>query len=439
MKKKSVIMVFAVTVLVSSLILGQTETICSIYVIKNATIVTVTKGIIEAGTLVIENDKIVAVGKDITVPADAVVIDGTGLFIYPGLIDASTTLGLSEVGSVPATQDGFEIGTYNPHIKAIVAINPHSVHIPISRVNGITSVLVVPSGGAISGQCALINLNGWTSEEMVLKTPAAIGISFPHVPTDEEIKRRSARSSQQTGSGSAKERAEKQIKDLKEVFLKAKRYAARWEHFKKSQQLQTPEKNLMLEALIPVIQKELPVVISVDSEGDIKNAIKFVNELDIKAIFRGVSDGWKVAPILKKNNIAVLVGPVLRSPGSKDPYDARYANAAVLHKAGVKIAFITGSSSDVRSLPYHAGTAAAYGLSREEALKAVTINPAEIFGVADKIGSIEVGKMANVIVSDGDPLEMRTQIKHLFIGGEKIDLKSKHTELYQKFRKRPKR
>ena len=150
-----------------------------------------------------------------------------------------------------------------------------------------------------------------------------------------------------------------------------------------------------------------------------------------------MSEGWKVAPLLKKHSIPVIVGPVLRSPGSKDPYDAIYSNAGILNKAGVKIAFLTRSAADGRNLPYQAGTASAFGLPKEEALKAVTIYPAEILGVADKIGSLETGKLANIIVTDGDPLEMRTQIKHLFIGGEKISLKTKHTELYEKFKNRP--
>ena len=404
------------------------------YYIKNATIVTVTKDTIENGVLIIQGEKISAIGRGISPSANAEEIDANGLFVYPGMIDASSSLGLSEIGAVAATQDGYEMGTYNPHIKVTVAINPHSVHIPITRVNGITSALVVPSGGVISGQCALINLNGWTSDEMVVQTPIAISINFPRMPQENQPWQRETTPQEMK---KAKEKAEKQIKELKEVFAKAKRYAALWEKYSKSSTPPAPGKDLMLEALIPVIKKELPVIISVNAEKDIKNAIKLVKEVDIKAILQGVNDGWKVADLIKKNNLPCLVGPVLRSPGSKDPYDARYANASVLNKAGVKIAFLTRSSSDARSLPYHAGFAAAYGLPKEEALKAVTIYPAEIFGVADKLGSLEVGKLANVILTDGDPLEMKTNLKHLFIAGEKISLKSKHTKLYEKFRKRP--
>lgn len=403
--------------------------------IRNATIVTVTGETIQNGTLVIENGKIAALGTDVAIPMDTEVIDGTGLFVYPGMIDAATSLGLYEVGSVSATVDAYEIGTYLPHVRADVALNPHSVHIPITRVNGITSALVMPGGGIISGQCALINLRGWTPEEMVLKSPVAIGINFPRLPREDERQREQPPATQEKDSG--KERTQKQIKELREVFEKAKRYAEKWDAYTKTPRPPAPDKDLMLEALVPVVKKTLPVIISVNAEQDIKNAVAFVDTLDIKAIFMGVTDGWKVAPLLKQKNIPVLVGPVLSTPGSKDPYDARYANAAVLSKAGVKIAFLTGSAPDVRSLPYHAGTAAAYGLPKEEALKAVTINPAQIFGVADKIGSLEVGKLANVIVTDGDPLQMLTQVKHVFICGEKIPMESKHKELYEKFRSRP--
>jgi imidazolonepropionase-like amidohydrolase len=275
---------------------------------------------------------------------------------------------------------------------------------------------------------------------MVLQSPIGIAVSFPHMQTKEEEER--ARQRQRTPAtgaqtSSAKERTEKAIKNLKEVFQKAGRYAAAWDAYAKSQKPPAPDVDLMLEALVPVAKKELAAIISVNTELDIKNAVAFVKELDIKAIFQGVSEGWKVAPLLAENDIPVLVGPVLRSPGPKDPYDSIYANAGVLNKAGVKIAFLTRSAADGRNLPYQAGTASAFGLPKEEALKAVTIYPAEILGVADKLGSLEAGKLANVIVTDGDPLEMRTQIKHLFIAGEKISLETKHTELYEKFRKRP--
>jgi imidazolonepropionase-like amidohydrolase len=408
------------------------------YAIMHATLITVTGDTIVNGTLLIEGERIAAIGTGIRIPAHCEVIDASGLFIYPGLIDGYSALGLSEVGAVAATQDAYEVGNYNPHIQVKVAINPHSVHIPISRVNGITAAVVAPSGGVISGQCALIQLKGWTWEEMVIDAPVGIAVNFPHMPSkEEEESQRQRTPAPGEKVTSAEERFEKALKDLKEVFQKARRYAAAWDAYKQSEKPTAPDMDLMMEALIPVVQKDLPAIISVNTEQDIKNAVVFIKELNINAIFQGVREGWKVAPLLKEHTIPVIIGPVLRSPDSKDPYDALFANASVMVKAGIKIAFSTSSAADVRNLPYQAGTASAFGLPKAEALKAVTINPAEILGVANKLGSLEVGKLANVIITDGDPLEMRTQIKHLFISGEKISLDTKHTELYEKFRKRP--
>ena len=402
------------------------------YAIQNGTIITVSGDTIANGTLVIHNGRIAEIGGDVATPKTAMIVDASGLFVYPGMIDAATSLGLSEVGAVAATQDVYEMGTFNPHIKAEIAINPHSEHIPVARCNGITAAMVVPGGAIISGQCALINLAGWTIDEMLLQAPVGFIVNFPRMPQDEPRRQPSLRRDLEK----LKRKTLEQIRELEQFVGNAKRYHRLWEKYNQSPQPPAPNVDLALEALAPVVRNEAPLIVNVDQEEDIKNAIEFVKKMELRAIFLGVREGWKVAPQLAENQIPTLVGPVLRSPGSKDPYDAIYANAATLHRAGVKIAIITQSASDVRSLPYHAGTAAAFGLPKAEALKAVTIYPAEILGVADRVGSLDVGKIANVIVTDGDPLEMTTQIKHLFIAGEKIKLESKHTRLYEQFKER---
>lgn len=400
----------------------------------NGTIVPVTSGMIPGGILLMEDETIVAMGPDVAIPEGAEVIDAEGWFVYPGMIDAFGSLGLYEIGSVPATVDDTEMGTYNPHIRASVAINPHSVHIPITRMNGITSQLVAPDGGVISGQCALIHLNGWSHEEMIVKDPAAIRVEFPMMPND----RSRRRGREQPREKATAERTERQIDGLREVFADARRYAEAREAYDRSKEGFPPDRDPVLEALIPVIEKKLPLILSVDWEADIENAVAFVDSMDVLAIFQGVSEGWKTASLLAEHDIPVIVGPVLRSPGERDPYDARYANAGILSRAGVKIAFYVGSAADARSLPYQAGFSAAFGLPKEEALKAVTIYPAEMLGIDDRLGSLEAGKQADVIVTDGDPLEMRTEVKHLFIAGEKVDLTSKHRALFEKFMNRPK-
>lgn len=405
------------------------------YAIVNGTIISVVQDTVHHGTLLIKGGEIADLGDDVSIPSGVEIIDGNGLFVYPGLIDASSILGLYEVGAVTATRDYREMGTYNSHIEAAVALNPNSVHIPITRMNGITTSVITPSGGVICGQCALVQLKGWTPEEMTLKTPVAMAMDFPRMPTKEE-EEKEKEDPPKKGKKSRREEVEEKIKDLKDVFNRAKRYTALKETYRQDSRLPAPEMDLMLEALVPAIKGEIPVIVSVNAEEDIRNAVQFVEMFKLKAIFRGVDDGWKVAPLLAEHEIDVVVGPVFRLPDKWDPYDARFANAGILHRAGVRIAFFTESAASARDLPYHAGMASAFGLPKEEALRAVTVNPVKIFGF-QKIGTLEVGNRADVVVTDGDILELRTQIRHLFIGGEKIDLHTYQTELYEKFSKRP--
>jgi imidazolonepropionase-like amidohydrolase len=407
------------------------------YAIRNARIVTVSGPVIENGTVVIAGGKIAAVGADVSVPSGARVIDGKGLSVYPGMMDADTEIGLTEIGSVAGSVDTNEIGDNNANIHVDVAIRPGSSHIAVTRVNGITSALTAPRGGLIAGQSAIINLDGWTAQEMVLKSPVAMHINWPGAGGGRGFGGEFGPGGQRSLTALRREQ-EKQIENLKEILRDAAAYGDAKDARAKDPSLPKQNVDLKLEALIPVVRGQMPVVINVNLERDIKSAIAFVTEMKLKAIISGGIEAYKVADQLKAKNIPVIVGPVLRVPVQEDdPYDAPFANAALLAKAGVKIAFQTNDSAYSRNLPYHAGMAAAFGLPKEEALKAVTINPAEIFGVGDRLGSIEQGKIANLIVTDGDPLEIRTQIKHVFINGRDIPLTSRHTELYEKYKARP--
>jgi imidazolonepropionase-like amidohydrolase len=230
---------------------------------------------------------------------------------------------------------------------------------------------------------------------------------------------------------------ERQVESLKKILRDAAAYGDAKDARAKDPSLPKQNIDLKLEALIPVVRGQMPVVINANLEREIKSAIAFVGEMKLKAIISGGAEAYRLADQLKARNIPVIVGPVLHMPVREDdPYDAAFP-AGLLWKAGVKIAFQTNDSAYSRNLPYHAGMAAAFGLPKEEALKAVTIYPAEIFGIADRVGSIEQGKIANLIVTDGDPLEIRTQIKHVFINGRDIPLTSRHTELYEKYKARP--
>jgi imidazolonepropionase-like amidohydrolase len=408
------------------------------YAIRNARIVTVTGAVIEKGTVVISNGKITAVGAGVSVPSGAKVIDATGLSVYPGLIDSGTTLGLEEIGSVAGGQDTAEIGDNNANIHVDVAVHPSSSHIPVTRVNGITSALTAPQGGAIAGQSAFINLDGWTWKEMVIKTPVAMHINWPTAGFGGRGGFDFAQFTNPRSLPELRREQDRQIENIKKVLLEAKAYGEAKDARAKDASLPRLDIDLKKEALIAVVRGQVPVVVEVQNARDIKKAVEFADEMKLKIIISGGVEAHKVADLLKAKNIPVIIGPVLRFPVNEDdPYDAPFTNAGLLSKAGVKIAFQTGDSAYSRNLPYHAGMAAAFGLPKEEALKAVTIYPAEIFGVADKVGSIEQGKIANLIVTDGDPLEIVTQVKYLFIAGHLVPLTSKHTELYEKYKARP--
>ncbi len=390
-----------------------------IFLLKDGRVETVYEGLIDADVL-IENGLIKEVAETIDHPG-ATIVDCKGLMIYPGMIDSGTKLGLAEIGAVSLTQDHNEIGEFTPHMQALTAVNPNSVNIPVTRVNGVTSVLAVPSGGRFPGTAALINLHGYTPEQMYAGFKGVV-FNYPSTGKRGRWDRRSAED--------IKKDEAKAKKKLKEFWDKAKLQA---QLAAKGQTKYNPQ----LDALIPIVNKEAPLLIEVNQKSDILSAIAWVNENEVKAIFTGVAEGYRVADSLAKYNIPVITGPILSNPRrSSDHFDAAYSNAGKMQKAGVKVAIRTNETENVRNLPYNAGFAAAYGMGWREAFKAVTIIPAEIFGIDDKYGTIERGKVANVFVSDGDPFETKTQIKHLFIDGWKVPLESRHTLLYEEFLQR---
>jgi len=405
----------------------------AVYAIRNAKIVTVTGATIERGTVLIRDGKIAEVGARVTVPGNAKVIEATGMSVYPGLIDCGTSLGLTEIGSIQETRDTTELGDFNPHMRSIVAVQPHSELIPVSRANGITTAITRPSGRLISGQAALINLDGWTWQEMTVKTPAAMAMEYPRAPRG-----RGAAFLPAEATANVAQLRERQLTALRQKLEDAQAYAKAKEARATDKSLPARPVDHVLEALIPVVKGELPVLMVANSERDIKGAIEIAEKYKLKLIVSGAEDAWKVAAQLKEKNIPVIIGPVTDLPNSEDEdYDINFSHAGKLSKAGVRFAFQTADAAYVRNLPYQAGTSAAFGLPKDEALKAVTIYPAQIFGVDNLIGSIEAGKMANLIVTDGDPLEFKTSVKHMFINGKPVDLSSRHTKLYDKFNARP--
>lgn len=397
------------------------------FALTGGTVYTVTNGVIENGVVLIDGNKISFVGNNAKITSDYTVLDATGKHIYPGLIDAGTSLGLVEISAVPVTVDNAEIGDLNPHMRAFTAINPNSAAIPVTRVEGVTTVVSNPSSGVISGKSTLINLYGYSPDSMAVKADVGLFVNWP--------------SSRRRGGWD--QRSDEEIaKQYKEATNSMDKYLEDVRFYKKTMDayaadnsLPKPDKNIPLEAMIPVVTGELPVIVSVDREEDILKAIEWTKtQPELKFIFSSVAEGWRVAEDLADANIPVLVGPVLRLPTrDHDHYESSYRNPGIMHSAGVKVAIRTGGTENVRNLPFNAGYAATYGMGKDEALKAVTIYPAEIFGVADMLGSIEEGKMANIVVTDGDILEAMTKVEHVFINGFKVPTVSRHTQLFQEF------
>ncbi|MEO8573339.1 MAG: amidohydrolase family protein [Pyrinomonadaceae bacterium] len=407
------------------------------FAITNARIVTVSGAVVESGTVVIQDGKIAAVGTGVTIPANAETIDGKGLSVYPGMIDAGTNLGLAEIGQgANATIDVAETGTMNANAKAILAVNPHSSHVNVTRVNGVTTVQSSPAGGLIAGQSAVINLNGSTQAEMAVLPAAGLVINFPRISTFGGFS--PGAGPQIVDFNEAVKRRDTQIDELKKIFKNAENYGRAKDAYGKDKSLPNPATDLRLEALVPYVRGERPIFFSVERERDIRAVAKFVGEMKVKGVIVGGQEAWKASDDLKKNDIAVIYTNIYNLPVREDDdYDYLFEAPSKMQKAGVKFAISTGGrGAEVRDLPYHAGIAGAFGLSKEDALKSVTLYPAQILGVADRLGSIDVGKMANIVVTDGDLLEPRTNIKYLFIGGRLLPLTSRHTELFDSFKDR---
>jgi imidazolonepropionase-like amidohydrolase len=393
------------------------------------------------GRVVIEDGLIAALGPDVAAPAGATILDAAGQHVYPGLFDAFSQLGLVEISAVPATDDQAEMGTYNPQLRATTAIHPASEVFGVTRANGITQSVVGPltdGDGIIAGQAALIQLDGWTVEEMALDPSIAMVMRWPRIQTRSfDFATFSLR---ETPFNDAKEKAEKQQDELRDWVDAARHYAqaAGSAHNR-------AERDLKLEALAEVVNGGKAVLILADAKRDIEAAVAFAEAEGLRMILGGGRDAWEVKDLLAEKGIPVILGLTLSMPHEEDdPYDRPFRTPGELAAAGVKIAFSSGAGSDAdvggptlsRSVPWESAVAGAYGLSEDDALKALTLYPAEIFGVADRLGSIEPGKIANLIVTDGSPLEIQTRVMHLIIGGREVSTDNRHSRLYERYRAR---
>ncbi|MFC1759391.1 amidohydrolase family protein [Planctomycetota bacterium] len=382
------------------------------------TIHPITSPPIENGTILFADGKISAIGEKIAIPEDAKQIDVTGKHVYPGLFNAGGQLGLVEIDSTRSTIDYSELGSINPNVRAETAVNPDSELIPVTRSNGVLLTLTVPTGGLISGSSAVLQLDGWTWEDLTLKSHAGIHVNWPQV-----------------GAGGENSKRKDPLEPLEELMLDVKAYAKA-----RSADSTTHPVDLKLESMLRVIDRSVPMIVHAERAEQIQSAVAFAQRENVRLIIYGGYDAESCARLLRENDVPVIIKSVYRLPLRRsEPFDTPYTLPERLRKAGVQFC-IAGvdrfGTSNLRNLPYNAATAVAYGLPRDEAMKAITEYPANILGVSDRVGSLEVGKDATLIVTNGFPLETWTNVESAFVTGGQLDLTDRHKTLWQKYRKK---
>jgi len=396
-------------------------------------LLTVTHGTIEDGVVVLDHGKIAAVGTaaSVKIPAGATIFDAHGMTVYPGLFDAETNLGLTEVSADENSNDLVETSDeIEPQMHVVDAFRAETVRIPVNRINGVTSAIVAPaSEDSISGQDALIKLYGRDATTMIVTPDIALAMNF-----DGSVRRRSGH-----GFGKFPSTRMGVASQLRQTFLDAQAYMAELDAAAKKADKDKPgpKRDLKLEALIPYLKGEKPVVLGAEASQDVEVAMAIAQEFHLKVILNHVTHAQDILDKIAAYKVPVIVGSIYDMPAANERYDAVYSLPAELQKRGVKIAFSSlsngGPVSDSRNLPYAAGYAVAFGLPYDEAIRAITLSPAEMFGVGDKLGSLDVGKIGNVVVANGDPLDVRTSVTQVFIDGIAIPMTNRQTELRDEY------
>ena len=411
---------------------AKTEAPSGAIAIRGGKVLTVSHGVIENGVVVMQNGKITAVGAAGTaIPRGAKVIDATGMTVYPGLIDAETRLGLTEVEADRMTNDTLEASDeIMPHMHVYDAFHAETALIPVARINGVTNAVVAPANGdTLPGQDALIQLSGRSAEEMLLVRDLALPLNF----TGSQRRNESFATAKfpQTRMGMASQ--------LRQAFIDARDYEAKLTAYDKKKAADAekagapPKRDLRLEALLPYLRGEKPMVLSAEEPNDLQTVLDMAKEFHLKVILNHLTHSSVVLDKVAASGFPVIVGPIYEQPKEWERYDAVYRMPAELARRGIKVAFATYDAHNARNLPYAAGYAVGFGLPADQALKAITLNPAQMFGVDKDLGSLDVGKTANVVVANGDPLDVKTDVKHVFIAGEEIPLVSKQTELRDQY------
>jgi imidazolonepropionase-like amidohydrolase len=394
--------------------------------LRGATIHTVTQGVIANGTIIFEAGKIIAVGANIAIPAGTKIVDVTGKHIYPGLIDAYSTVGISEIGAVDMSNDVNEVGDFNPNVRTDVAVNAESRHIGTSRSQGVLTTLTTPGGGLISGMSSAMALEGWSWEEMSLESAAALNVNWPNP------NQRGGRGGRGGGGGQEggnRVTYEERVQQLKNYFAEARAYR---DAVAAGEQVRSDARYM---AMIPALDRKIPVVVSATGTSQINDAITWAKQENLRLIIRGGDDAIHVADRLRAENIPVILTSTMDAPNrDHEGYDAAYSRAAQLHKAGVRFAISGGAGSLYTDrLPYEAGVAVAFGLPEEEAIKAVTINAAEFMGLSDRLGSLEIGKQATFLITTGTPIDTRSDILQAYIQGRELDMNDIQKHFFNKY------
>lgn len=395
-------------------------------VINGATLHPVTGPTVERGYIVINNGVIRAMGQGDAPPLPmAQVIDASGKHIYPGLIGADTIMGLTEIGAVRATIDSAETGDITPEVRAAVAVNPDSTIIPVTRLNGILTCGVLPQGGAIPGRAAVIRMDGWTWEDLAIDADAGLVINWPNMRPVTSWWMRSTPEEQI-------KRAQERLEQIDEMFDAAQAYVSA----RKADP--TLPSDIRFEAMLPSMRAEKPVFIRANELEQIQSAVSWAAARDLRAVIVGGRDAAKCAEMLKRHDVGVIVTGTHRLPGRRDDaYDAAFTLPLQLETAGVRWCLASGDETPhERSLPYQAGLAVAYGLPLDAAVRSVTQSAADLLGVGDRIGSLEPGKAGTIIITDGNPLDIISQVEMAFIDGRAINLESKQTSLNEKYREK---
>lgn len=399
--------------------------------LKGGFIHTASGDILTNHDLLFENGIITLIEKDIKPTPETEVINISGKHVYPGFVAATSTIGLTEISRVRASVDYAEVGRINPNVRANVSYNPDSELIPVARSNGVLVANIVPRSGLISGQSSLMMLDGWTWENATLQHPTGLHLNWPSMSLDVGPKA-------EPEEKQLKERREK-LKEIDDLFRDAKAYGQTKRNPSK-QRSQIPGHDLRLESMISYALSEKPVFVHANEVRQIEAAVHWSNRMGVKIVLVGARDSWRVLDLLTQNQVPVILESIHSLPSRRfEDYDQPYKTPFLLHQAGITFCIAGGGrygASFQRNLPYHSAMAAAYGLPVKEALKSVTLFPAQILGVEDRLGSLEIGKDATLFIADGDPLDIRTEIIQCFIQGKKIDMSDRHKELYGKYQEK---